>query len=222
MPTRCTDIFHNQQKGKRNVALLRSPRNTVIPEADVQTEVDSDVVSLRRLEDHHVVRPLLERRAALRARLEALGQEHREGQATIAAIERGQAQLIAEHDNWAWPLEYRQAKERLEDIAAQERAIQAGLGELDETIAQAESEARAVIERALDVLERPHVEAVLEALQGMLEHNAALHRIQTRRQRLTGSARWHLVDGGLANRLYLIQRTRESLARAAAPGETHV
>jgi hypothetical protein len=202
------------------MALLRSPRNTVIQEVDVRTEVDYDVLALRRSTDHPGVAPLLQRRDALRQRLESLGQQRRDIQTDLARIEASQGSAIAEQgDAWEAPFEWREGKRAIEDMDGQERMIQAGLVELDEAIDSADSVARADIEARLNDLTRPLLEAVVAALATITDANARLHAVCGKSQRLLGVARWQVYDGGLESRLRLMQRTRESLARAAAPEE---
>jgi hypothetical protein len=199
--------------------LLRSRTEKPVAEVQIENEEDFDVLSLRRVSEHPGVRPMIERRAALRQRLEGMEQQRRDILADIARIEARQGTAIAElGEQWHPPLEWRQGKEGLQGIDDQARMIQAGLVELDGQIETASDAARDDIEHVLNTLERPHVEAIVELYQKAVPHNHQLHIIQARRQRLLGHSKWHLFDGGLPAKLRLIEGTRDSLARGASDG----
>jgi hypothetical protein len=194
------------------MALLKSRRDATVAEVDVQNEESYDVLSLRRAFDHPAVRPLIERREALRQRLEALAQERHQHEQTMANIERSEAVAISiAGEDWSWPAPYIHAKEGLEDVKSQERIILAALGQLSVQIEETESEARDAIENALNQLRRPVVAAVAEILKALVEPNRRLHEIERVSQKLLQTARWHTYDATLEGRLGLIERTKALL-----------
>jgi len=202
------------------MALLKSRRDVPIAEVDVRSEEAYDVLSLRRTIDHPAVRPLVERRAQLQARLEAKRQEREQHDQTMASIERSEQTAIdLAGENWTWPAPYVHAKESLEDVKSQERVILGALEQLSAQIDQEESAARDDIERALNQLRRPAVAAVAAILKRLVEPNQRLHAIERASQRLLQVGRWHTYDPSLEGRLKLIERTGDLLDLATQDSE---
>jgi hypothetical protein len=189
------------------MAILKSKREQPGVEVSVQAESDYDVLTLRRLTDHPALRPMMERRQEICARLEACERERAAQKARVADLQHLAARGVAEHGPDWQPSALRDAEQALADLAAQEELLQAGLHALDEDIERSSYEARIAVEGELNRLRRPHVAKITEALQGIVEHNAALHAIEAKSQRLLGTGRWHLYDAGLSGRLNLVQRT---------------
>lgn len=191
------------------MARLGLRRETTTVEVDTKTEMDYDVLALRRVQDHPAVRLLLERKAKLHHRLGTLETERGALQRAIVDLERSQAQAIAaEGETWQPPLEWRQAQEALKDCEAQTRMVQSGLEPLKRDIERAIAEARVEVEAALNGLRCPIVQRLAAALEGLVPDNQVIHAIERASARLLGVGQWHLFDPGLEQRLRLLERTR--------------
>jgi hypothetical protein len=199
--------------------MARFRNSSPVSDAIAAPETNYDVLSLRRLRDFPTVRPLVERREGLLRQAEALTQQRATLAAAMRDIEHAEALRMAElGDAWdaAAPSPWRQAKADLEEFEGQERLIQVACQALDDQIEEALSSAREAVAEELNRRRRPHVEAITALMRALVAHNGSLHAVERQSQRLLGFGSWHLVDGGLGQRLYLAERTLRVLERAAS------
>lgn len=132
-------------------------------------------------------------------------------------LEHREAEAIVQLGG-AWsPAAYRQLKDALADVEAEEKMLSAGLVALDEKMDALQAEVRDDIERRLNALRRPLVETVVQALDSIVEANRQLHGIEGLSLRLLQHSKHHLYDASLPHRLALMRRTAHLLALAAQP-----
>jgi hypothetical protein len=180
-------------------------------DADVATalapDASYDVLALRHLSQHPDVQPLIERRTGLRARLTELEQLRAQLVADLAALERQAAsEIAADGDAWQ-PSALRQAKHDLADIEEQQGLINTGLAMLDDQIDAAAAQARLDVEARLNAKRAPLVAQRVRGLAALVEANRQLHAIEGLSTRLLKVGHYHLIDGGLEQRLRILRRS---------------
>jgi hypothetical protein len=93
-----------------------------------------DVMTMRYLNDHPRLQPLVARRRDLLHRLEGLEAAHKRLEAERATLEQSEAQAVAVMGTDWTPVAYRRSKEALADNEAEAKTLAAGLEVLDQEI----------------------------------------------------------------------------------------
>src|SRR5262245_49551647 len=142
--------------------LLRSRSDA--PTAEVTLEPASyDVLHLARLWQHPLVQPLVDRKTALRTRVDTLEQEHITLSRALADFERSQAIRLAEGEvegTQAW----RDLKQHITENEDSQRITQQAIELLEPEVEAALSAARLAVQTDLDRLFVAPVRAMIQSL----------------------------------------------------------
>jgi hypothetical protein len=155
------------------------------------------------------------RRAALCQRLENLATGQRQHAAVLRDFEHSQALALAEEEPPAME-QWHAVKQQLAEYAEHIGLVQSGLEALDLEIDTESAFAR--YPKSLAHLRLPHLEAMVQALQTMMPHNAALNAIESKSLVLLGFGQYHLYNGSLPGWLRQLERSLALLKRGAGEG----
>jgi hypothetical protein len=180
------------------MALLRT-------KTDAPPETTDDVLSLTRLSEHPTLAPLIERRNTLRQRLSTLEQDHAHQTRILADYEKSAALRLAEGDASETQM-WRDLKQQLADNEQQARITTTALEQLEPTIEEVTEQARVEVQAALDQLMRAPVQALVQALEVLLDTNERLHNLERCANALLHTGRLELYNPQLSGWLARLKR----------------
>jgi hypothetical protein len=170
----------------------------------VETE-ECDILNLSRLSMHPAIAPLMNRRQGLQEKKAALLEAQQQCEAMLRDFERVNALELAEEQPEI-SRKRKDLKQQLTDSEDQITLVEAGLTELDQQIDDSMGVVREAIQAEIDALFAPEVEAMVEALQAILERNDRLHAIERCSARLLQTGRLELFNPGLVGWLFRLER----------------
>jgi carboxylesterase type B len=178
---------------------------TDAPITDDAPDAADAVLTLTRLSQHPLLAPHLERRSALRQRLDALEQDHQHQTRLLTDYEKSQALRLAEGDASETQL-WRDLKAQIADNEQAQRITTQALTQLEPQIEEATAQARAHVQAVLDRLFLAPVRAMAQALDVLQDTNERLHQLERCSNALLQTGRLELFNPVLGGWLLRLQR----------------